>query len=338
MGGLTINGETVLFMGESSVSIPRDSFLWSDPVATNSNAGSKAEIRVFIPEQSEQPSIHWYGRETAWISTPGNHTYTQPFPRIAETDFRVTISAVNVITDAVGIVAIGDSITDGSSSPVNADMRWTDIAWRELTAQGHSITMANAGIGGDRLLRSAGHTGTSPGVVRRLDTHVFELGDFKFMILAAGLNDLAWPGATLRTHELASLDELPTAREMTNGYVEVIERARRHGIDVIGATITSYAGANAELPGFYSLEKEELRQTVNTWIRTSQAFAAVIDFDALLRDPQKPSALRAEYDSGDHIHPSKSGFIAMGELAANAIAQLLSNEDNVINSGAIAPP
>jgi lysophospholipase L1-like esterase len=42
----------------------------------------------------------------------------------------------------------------------------------------------------------------------------------------------------------------------------------------------------------------------------------VVDFDAVVRDPNQPSQLRAEFDSGDHLHPSDAGYLAMGNSIA----------------------
>jgi lysophospholipase L1-like esterase len=52
---------------------------------------------------------------------------------------------------------------------------------------------------------------------------------------------------------------------------------------------------------------------LNQWIRTGGAFDAVVDFDAAVRDHDHPTQLRAEYDSGDHIHPSDVGYKAMAD-------------------------
>src|SRR5271166_414585 len=58
-----------------------------------------------------------------------------------------------------------------------------------------------------------------------------------------------------------------------------------------------------------------MRQAVNEWIRQSAAYDGVIDFDAVVRDPQQ-SRIRAEYDGGDHLHPNDAGYKAMGDSAA----------------------
>jgi lysophospholipase L1-like esterase len=52
---------------------------------------------------------------------------------------------------------------------------------------------------------------------------------------------------------------------------------------------------------------------VNRWIREAGAFDAVVDFDALLRDPARPSHLRAAMDSGDHLHPGDAGYRTMAQ-------------------------
>jgi lysophospholipase L1-like esterase len=55
------------------------------------------------------------------------------------------------------------------------------------------------------------------------------------------------------------------------------------------------------------------RQAVNQWVRAEGHFDAVIDFDAVVRDPQHPDRLLPAYDCGDHLHPSPAGYKAMGE-------------------------
>jgi lysophospholipase L1-like esterase len=52
---------------------------------------------------------------------------------------------------------------------------------------------------------------------------------------------------------------------------------------------------------------------VNEYIRTSHVFDAVIDFDAVVRDPADPRRINPAYDSGDHLHPSDTGYHAMAD-------------------------
>jgi lysophospholipase L1-like esterase len=54
---------------------------------------------------------------------------------------------------------------------------------------------------------------------------------------------------------------------------------------------------------------------VNNWIRSSDEFDGVIDFERAVRDPAHPTRMLPAYDSGDHLHPNDLGMQAM----ANAI-------------------
>jgi lysophospholipase L1-like esterase len=73
--------------------------------------------------------------------------------------------------------------------------------------------------------------------------------------------------------------------------------------------------------GFYSSDGEAKRQAINQWIRTSNSFDAFIDFDAALRDPAHPGRLRAEFDSGDHIHPNDAGYQKMADAIDLSVFQ-----------------
>ena len=73
------------------------------------------------------------------------------------------------------------------------------------------------------------------------------------------------------------------------------------------------SSADVDLPGYYSESKEATRQATNKWIRTSGAFDGVIDFDAVLRDPDHLSRLLPRYASKDHLHPNDAGYQAMAD-------------------------
>jgi lysophospholipase L1-like esterase len=105
-----------------------------------------------------------------------------------------------------------------------------------------------------------------------------------------------------------------TADDLIAAYKQIIERAHRHGVKVIGGTLTPFAGAY-----YYSKDKEATRQGVNRWIRTSKAFDAVVDFDAAIRDPQHPEQIRPEYNDGDHLHPNDAGYKAMADAVDPSI-------------------
>jgi lysophospholipase L1-like esterase len=87
---------------------------------------------------------------------------------------------------------------------------------------------------------------------------------------------------------------------------QIIAQAHATGVRVLGGTPTPIQGSS-----YYSPATEAIREQLNTWIRTSGAFDAVVDFDAATRDPADPLQLRPSYDSGDHLHPNDAGYQAM---------------------------
>ena len=107
----------------------------------------------------------------------------------------------------------------------------------------------------------------------------------------------------------------PPLDALTAGYRQLIEQARSRGLRVIGATLTPFEGAlpGTPLEDYYHADKDALRRQVNEGIRHSGAFDAVIDFDAVLRDPAHPSRMASRFDSGDRLHPGDEGNRAMAD-------------------------
>lgn len=69
----------------------------------------------------------------------------------------------------------------------------------------------------------------------------------------------------------------------------------------------------APFAGHGNPQKAALRMRLNDWIRGAGIFVAVVDFDAVLRDPGRLQRLRAEFDSGDHLHPDHAGYRKMAD-------------------------
>ena len=99
------------------------------------------------------------------------------------------------------------------------------------------------------------------------------------------------------------------AGQLIDAYVGIITGAHQRGLRVYGATILPFGKSFYDSP-----DREVARQRVNTWIRTSGAFDAVVDFDAAMRDNQQPTRLRSEVDGGDHLHPNELGYRVMADV------------------------
>src|SRR6516162_6078985 len=209
------------------------------------------------------------------------------------------------------IVALGDSITDGSQATdlppplqLDANARWTDQLARRLLAQpgNRALGVLNEGIAGSRLL----HDSLGPNGLARFDRDVLVQTGVTHVIVQAGINDI---------FTLNPAEEV-TVGQMIQGFRQLIERAHVKGLRIFGCTLTPVEGFL--LPGtpipVFSPAKEVKRQAVNAWIRTSGAYDDVIDFDRVLRDPNSPSKIIAVYDSGDHGHPTDAGYQALANI------------------------
>jgi lysophospholipase L1-like esterase len=199
---------------------------------------------------------------------------------------------------------------------MDADHNWPSDLIRRLNAtpQGSKVAVVNAGIAGNRLLSDCllpaiGCFGVS--ALARFDRDALAVPGVTHVVLLERVNDIGFPGAAIEGQTLAGPDEARTSEDLTEAYLQLIARAHARGIKIIGATVTPFEGV--DVPGYYSESKEATRQAVNKWIRTSGAFDAVIDFDAMVRDPGHPSRLLAKFASEDHLHPNDAGYQAMAD-------------------------
>jgi lysophospholipase L1-like esterase len=165
--------------------------------------------------------------------------------------------------------------------------------------------VSNAGIGGNHLLTD----GLGPNALARFDHDVLAIAGVRCVIVFEGVNDL---GGLARNGEVPQADHAAMVARVLAAYQQILTRAHAHGLRVIGGTITPYVGSEYYHPGPLS---EADRQAVNAWIRAAGHFDGVIDFDAVVKDPQHPERLLPAYDCGDHLHPSPAGYKAMGEAA-----------------------
>ncbi|MFZ2068984.1 MAG: SGNH/GDSL hydrolase family protein [Xanthobacteraceae bacterium] len=244
-----------------------------------------------------------YARQTNYISPPGNYTAATVMPVGNLTDQWFFLCGVDVLAprDTLGVVALGDSITDGNISTIDAFCRWPDQLARRLVARaGRSVSVMNNGLGGNRILHDIrGDSG-----LRRFDRDVLAQPGVTHVIVMLGTNDLR--------NRWAKPEEEVTAEQMIAGLQQMALRAHAAGIKIIGATLTPF-GNETYMANAWNPTREKHRVAVNTWIRQSGAFDAFADFDAALRDPEVPTQMRAVDDCGDGLHPSDVGYCKMGD-------------------------
>lgn len=288
------------FNGKPGCTIGPGVVLLSDPVELNVPKVSDLAVSLYFPGETGPPTALNGGLHTAYISKEGDLTAQAAIPDALTTLSYYFLAGVDVLAPPQSslIVAFGDSITEGARSTPNTDHSWPALLAARLAANKATtnIGIVNLGIGGNRILRD--QTGAS--ALARFDRDVLSQPGVKWMMWLEGINDIG-RGST-------NPADAVTAEELIGGYKQLIERAHTHGIKVIGCTLTPYEGA-----GYSSENGEVLRQALNTWIRTSGAYDAVVDFDAATRDPNSPRRFRPDLDPGDHLHPNDTGYQAMAD-------------------------
>jgi lysophospholipase L1-like esterase len=295
------------FGGRASVTIPAGAPLLSDPIDMPVAPLSNVVVSLYLPDAVPAATFHSLGVQTTYVSSPGNFTAAVSLPVEATTTSWFFLSGLSVLADrrAAAVVAIGDSITDGYASTVDANRRWPNLLAARLQARPdlRQVAVVDHGISGNRTL----HDFIGPNALARFDRELSGSPGARWVILLEGINNIGIPGAFGQTAEQVSADDIIT------GHRQLIARAHERGLKIYGATLTPFEGTS--FPGYYTAAGEAKRQAVNAWIRGSGEFDAVIDFDKAVRDPAHPTRMLAAYDSGDHLHPSDAGYQAM----ANAI-------------------
>jgi len=297
---------TLTFSGQPSITVPTGAVALSDPVALAVPSRADLAVSIYVPEDTGPATYQDAAQQTSYISTPGDFTGATSLP-VAQTSLsRFWLTVVEAAPrERVGaVVAIGDSITVGGRSTVDANRRWPDLLSARLNpVHGRPrLGVLNQGIGCNRLLFDF----CGPNGAGRFDRDVLAVTGATHVVVAFGLVDIILPTA------FGFPDQIVSADEIIVGLRQLIERGHAQDLKVYGATITPVGGS--PFPGVFTPENEAKRQAVNHWIRTSGAFDGVIDFDRAIRDPADPTRILAAYDS-DGIHPSDAGYQAM----ANAI-------------------
>ena len=295
------------FGGATEATIATGAFLVSDPVQIDLPALADVAVSIYLPETipASFQITGRYARQTNYLSPLGNFSAEDAMPVGNIVDDWYILSGLDVVTEETtgGIVCIGDSLTDGNISTHDAYCRWPDQLARRLFARktGRTMAVMNQGLGGNRIL----HDGRGSSGVRRFDRDVLAAPGVTHAIVCLGINDIR--------NRMGRADENVTADQMIAGLKQLAIRAKTRGIAFFGGTLPPFENETF-FPGAWTPEGEAKRQSVNNWIRTGGAFDAVIDFEAGVRDPDRPTRMLSIYDCGDHLHQSDVGYNRMGDI------------------------
>jgi lysophospholipase L1-like esterase len=292
------------FDGHNAVMIPAGAEYYSDAVDMALKPAADLAVSLYFKEAPARQTGHPGARATTFLAK-GNRVNDVAWDAATKVTRWYALSDVEVQAprNVGALVAIGDSITDGYGVPPDTNTRWPDVLAARLRDNNMTLGVVNAGIGGGRMLRD----GLGPNLVARFERDVLGRAGVTHALVLIGVNDL---GGQHRNTPDTPADRQQLLADLKLAHRQLAERARAHGVCLIGATMTPYVGSDYYHP---EAENEADRQELNTWIRSSGVFDAVADFDASLRDPARPDRLKPVYDSGDHLHPSLAGYRALAE-------------------------
>jgi lysophospholipase L1-like esterase len=316
----------VRFGRRDGVTIQPGEWAWSDPVelpfAADPDApllaGRKLAVSFHVAGESGPMTWHAKALQTSYVAAPGAGARGQEegeasFPFSTASWFFLDAVDVMAPSGTPVVVALGDSITDGTASTMNGDDRWPDVLERRLrAAHGNRVAVLNAGIGGNQVVGPEEYAPGrpfpgGPSALQRLDRDVLSLSGVSAVIWLEGTNDFSRNGNA-------------TAEAVQAGMREAVGRirARLPNVRVIGATVVSALGSTSPAHGF--AEQDEKRRALNAFIRGAGLFDAVVDFDAATLDAGT-GGLRAEMvpesttgGLGDRLHPNRAGYLAMGTV------------------------
>jgi lysophospholipase L1-like esterase len=294
------------FGGRPTTTIPAGAVIVSDPVALTVPPLADLAVDLHLPGDTAAGTspltIHGGALQSNYVSSAGNHVGAATFPVESTVRNWFFLSRVEVSApENVGaVVVLGDSITDGTASTPDTNNRWPDHLARRLNAPGGPGRMGvlNVGIGGNRVLTDG------PGVSAqaRLDRDVLVQPGATHVIFMEGINDMGRDA---------------TADDLIAAHKQIIERVHAKGLKILGGTLTPME--DTTFNNYYTPAHEATRQALNEWIRTSKAYDAVIDFDAALRDPGRPTKLQAKYAAMDNLHPNDAGYELMARTVDLAL-------------------
>ncbi|WAS90048.1 SGNH/GDSL hydrolase family protein [Nannocystis punicea] len=298
----------VHFAGKLDATIPAAAEALSDGVDLEVSPGDRLIVSIYASEPSELATWHPFSFTTHAVAK-GNQAASQSLTGPSSLSSGFWLAGVDVesaATDRV-VVTFGDSITDGSNSTVDARKSYPDRLFVRLQEdpETRSVAVVNHGLGGNRLLRDS----LGPSGLSRFERDVLGTPGVTHAIVLIGINDIGMPG-------FSGPSEKVTADELIDGLESLADEARAKGVKAFVGTIMPFEDA---FPPYYTIEGEEIRQAVNTWIRDNDAYDGVVDFEAAVRDPEHPTRVLAAFDSGDHLHPNDAGHQAMADAVPLSI-------------------
>jgi hypothetical protein len=213
--------QPLTFAGASDVIVPPGAEFVSDPINYPVDAQSNLAVTFHIENAPAQQTGHPGSRATSYF-VHGDAVQAAVLADPGKVEHWYQVSEIDVLSSppAGSIVALGDSITDGSGATTDGNDRWTDVLASRLqqASTARNIGVVNEGIGGNHLLID----GLGPNALARFDRDVLAPSDVRWLIVFEGVNDL---GALTRAGEVPPEEHASLVQRVIASYQQIIPRA-----------------------------------------------------------------------------------------------------------------
>ena len=310
---VTMNKTTVLcrgafypvtFGGQAEATIPAGENVTSDPVEVTLEREDVLHVSFYLRDFTLMRSVVFTcGKLSRGLYANGDETENAQIDiqTSRQTHLFYFLSNVSLLTAPCNrtVVCYGDSITAQD---------WPDDLALRCAREGFDRTaIIRRATSGSRILREY-HclTYESYGLMgSRRFHHEVPTDGADAVLIQQGINDIIHPvGETVNVFR--PMSDLPTVEELIEGLKTYIAQARSYGYRVYVGTLLPMGGWRTDAPF-----RQEMRHAYNDFIRTTDLIDGCVDFDRALRDPDRIDWFLPEYDSGDHLHPSKLGYERM---------------------------
>jgi lysophospholipase L1-like esterase len=298
----------LLFRGRASVTIAAGGAVLSDPVSFDVPPFADLAVSLYLPGSTRVTTLHNLALQTGYVSSAGNYSAASNLPvarSIATWPFLTEVDVgggYSGLAATAAVATLGDSITDGQGSGANANQRWPDMLARRLQLAlgvAGNIGVANRGIAANSLLKDYPEAMlTGQKAIERFDRDIAATSGVRWMVVLIGINDIVYSSGS---------NPIPVS-SLIAGHQQLVAKAHARGLRAVGATLTPFEGHV-----YYTAARENVRKSLNAWMRSSGSYDAVADFELALCDPARTTRLRPAYDSGDHLHPNSAGYQAMAQ-------------------------
>ncbi|MGN1194411.1 MAG: Ig-like domain-containing protein, partial [Acutalibacteraceae bacterium] len=325
---ITFNG------GSPSVTIPAGAEYYSDPVNFEVSALENIAISLYVKDFSEIRTMGLSGGTSFLTISEKDMTREKSFsltqniaPEITniinsmigfDLDIALKYSFVRIVPCLATVDVLSES-NNAYAVAVTGDSTVSNqfplYLAQQINSEGVTdIGVMGKGIIGNMLLHEGlGYIGLVYGesLIDRLTRDVLSQSGIKYVIVKIGCNDIVHPVCSDIQAQYPNLKQ-PTAQELIDGFIKIIDACHDAGKKVIICSITQWKGNTRAYFGTeakYIRTSEEFEQDwqiakdVNSWLANTDRHDGFVDLNTVSANPIDPDAFLPEY-TVDGAHPT----------------------------------